>query len=560
MPVSGVARDDRAAPFVMVSQNKQHAELERIARLIPGYDPFETAPEGYWFDHNEAAETIQFVELFCTHVKGELAGTPLLLEDWQKAFFANLFGWKRPDGTRRYRECLLFIARKNSKTTMAAAVILAVLFRDNEPGCEVYSAASERDQARLCFEIVTAMIRGQDELESMAELFKYSLTANGGSYKALSSEAGSKHGFNAHLVVNDELHAHKTPELTEVLMTSMGSRRQPLAVHMTTSDFERPNSICNQIHDHASKVRDGILEDAAFLPVIYEATIDDDWTDPVVWAKANPNLGISVKNDYMNRKCEKAKNELSFENTFKRLHLNIRTEQETRFLAMEKWDLCDGRLWALPDLNGKACFGGLDLASTSDVSALVLAFPLEDDIYAIKSFFWIPEETAVKRSKADRLAYAQWCAAGLMKATDGATCDYSVIRHDINELAKQYDIREIAVDPWNARQLQTQLREEDGWGDRVIDHRQGFISMSGPTKDLDRLVISGLLVHGGNPVLRWMASNTVVKTDPAGNLKPDKEKSAEKIDGIVALIMALGRAALRTDHTSVYETRGLLSV
>ncbi len=534
----------------MISQAKEHAELERIARLIPGYDPFETAPKGYWFDHEAAADTLEFVEKFCKHVKGELAGTPLLLEDWQKAFFANLFGWKRPDGTRRYREALGFIPRKNSKTTMAAAIVLVVLCMDQEPGCEAYSAAAERDQARLCFEIVTGMIRNEPLLEEHAELFKYSLTIGDGSYKALSSEAGSKHGFNAHLVVNDELHAHRTPELTEVLTTSMGSRRQPLVVHMTTSDFERPNSVCNQKHDHASKVRDGIIKDVAFLPVIYEATIDDDWTDPAVWAKANPNLGISISRDYIERECERAKESPSYENTFKRLHLNIRTEQETRFLAMEKWDACDG---ALPDLDGKECFGGLDLASTSDISALVLAFPLEEDAYAVKAFFWIPEETAVKRSKADRLSYAQWCAAGLIKATDGATCDYSVIRHDINELAKQYDIREIAVDPWNARQLQTQLREEDGWGDRVIDHRQGFISMSGPTKDLDRLVISGKLVHGGNPVLRWMASNTVVRTDPAGNLKPDKEKSSEKIDGIVALIMALGRAALRVENTNPFN-------
>ena len=541
----------------MVSKNKQHAELERIARLIPGYDPFESAPEGYWFDHDEAERVLSFIEACCTHVKGELAGKPLYLEEWQQAFFANLFAWKRPDGTRRYREALLFIPRKNSKTTMAAAVVLTVLYTDQEPGSEAYSAAAERDQARLCFEIVTGMIRNEPVLEEHAELFKYSLTVGDGSYKALSSEAGSKHGFNAHLVVNDELHAHRTPELTEVLTTSMGSRRQPLVVHMTTSDYERPNSICNQKHDHASKVRDGIIEDPAFLPVIYEATTDDDWTDPAIWEKANPNLGISISREYIERECAKAQESPAYENTFKRLHLNIRTEQETRFLAMEKWDACDG---GLPDLEGKTCFGGLDLASTSDVSALVLAFPWDADTYVVKPFFWIPEETAVKRSKADRLAYAQWCAAGLMKATDGATCDYSVIRHDINELAEQYDIREIAVDPWNARQLQTQLREEDGWGEHVIDHRQGFVSMTGPTKDLDRLVTSGLLVHGGNPVLRWMASNTVVKQDPAGNLKPDKEKSSEKIDGIVALIMALGRAALRTDHTSVYQTRGLLSV
>lgn len=451
----------------------------------------------------------------------------------------------------------MMIPRKNSKTTMAAAAILFVLYCDAEPGARVYGAASEAEQARECFTIVADMVRAKPELMSRAELFHRHMLVGGGLYRSLTASAGSKHSLNAHMVVLDELHAHPTPELANVLMTSQGTRTQPITLHTTTSDFERPNSICNQKHDYGSKVRDGIIDDPAFLPVIYEATIDDDWTDPKIWRKANPNLGVSISEEYLDRECKRAQEEPSFENTFKRLHLNIRTEQETRLIPMEAWNgKCNG---ALPDLDGRECYGGLDLASTQDITALVLVFPI-DGKYILKPYFWIPLDGARRRERADRVPYLQWIREGHITGTPGVRCDYSYLRRDINALDKQFKIRELAIDPWNADQLYTQLAEEDGWGERALLHGQTTKDMNGPTLELEAAVASGRIIHGGNPVLTWMASNVAADTDSMGNIRPSKKKSTEKIDGIVATCMGIGRATVRTDKRSVYETRGLISV
>lgn len=441
------------------------------------------------------------------------------------------------------------IPRKNSKTTMAAAAILFVLYCDGEPGAMVYSAASEATQAAECFGIAKRMIQADADLMAHAELFHRHATVGGGVYRVLTSEAGSKHGLNAHMVVADELHAHKTPDLVDVLTTSQGSRSQPITLHTTTSDFERPNSICNRLHDHACKVRDGIIDDPAFLPVVYEAKLEDDWTDPKIWAKANPNLGVSFSFDDIERDCMKAKEHPSYENTFKRLRLDIRTEQQTRFLQMVAWRQCDGEL---PDLTNRECWGAVDLASRRDITALVLVFP-EGNGYILLPFFWIPEDTARERGRADNVPYLQWIQEGLITATPGTACDYNVIRRDINQLALQYDIREIAFDPWNALQLTRDLREDDGWGDRIIQIPQTAKFLSSPMKDLEALTASHDIIHGGNPVMDWMASNIVAKHDAYENLTPDKEHSSEKIDGIVATVMAIGRASINASGASIYD-------
>lgn len=529
-------------------------ELQRIARLIPGYDPFATAPEGWWFDEKAAQEVIDFIQSNCRHVV-EFEGL-IKLEDWQKAFFANLFGWKRPDGTRRYRETLLMVPRKNSKTTMAAMAILFVLYCDGVRGSQIYTAASEAEQSRICFSIVRGMIEEDPDLIKHAELYLRHLFVGGACYRSLNSAAGSKHGYSAHVVHIDELHAHKTSDLVDALTMSQGSRTKPLIIHTTTSDFQRPDSPCNKKHDYASKVRDGIIDDAAFLPVIYEATLEDDWTDEKLWRRTNPNLEVSITLEYLRRAFKQAQAEPSEENKFKRWYLNIRTEQETRLIPMDAWDKCGG---TLPDLTGRECWGGLDMASRIDITALVLAFP-EDGGYILKAFFWIPGDTARNRQQADNVPYLQWIREGHIIETNGNRCDYEKVRHDINQLAKLYDMRQLAVDRWNASQLIGQLQDEDGWGDRIIEHGQGYKDMSDPTKELEAIVASLKIQHGGNPVLRWMASNVVGKMDPAGNLKFDKSKSGEKIDGMVAAAMAIGRAAVRTDTRSVYQTRGLISV
>jgi len=523
-------------------------ELARTLKQIPGYDPFATAGD-CTFDEAAARHALDFIAECCTHVKGELAGQPFKLEPWQQAIIANLYGWIRPDGSRRYREAFIFVPRKNGKSTMIAAIVLYALFCEGEPGAEIYSAAAEREQARLVYEQVAGMIRNEPVLRDSSTIYKYSVVVGGASYKAISAEAGSKHGFNSSLVVVDELHAQPNRELVDVLATSMGSRRQPLMIHITTSDFDR-ESICNEKHDYAGKVRDGILEDRSFLPVIYEATTEDAWTDPKVWAKANPNLGISLSEDNLARECQRAQDSPAFENTFKRLHLNIRTEQEVRWLRMASWDACDGAV-EVPD--GGCCWCGLDLAATSDVTAFVAAFRGEDGGYILVPKFWLPQEKAKERDRRDRVPYLTWARQGFITLTEGNVVDYEAIRRDINEFATRYTIEGLAADPWNAYHILRELGEDDGLP--VFEHRQGFASMAAPTKEFERAVLDGKIAHGGNPVLRWMASNVTVETDAAGNLKPSKKKSTEKIDGIVASIMAIGRASLGGE--SAYEDHGV---
>lgn len=528
-------------------------ELGRDASLIPGYDPAVTAG-ACTYDAERAEFAVSFIEECCTHVKGELARKPFTLQPWQRAIVLNLFGWYRPDGTRRYREAFVFLPRKNGKTTLIAAILVYVLYCDGEPGAEIYSAAVDRDQARLVFEQARGMVTQEAELNRRARVYQHSIVVGGSSYKTVSAEAGTKHGYNSHLVIIDELHAQPNRELVDVLMTSTGARTQPLVIHITTSDFERP-SICNEKHDYASKVRDGIIEDVAFLPVIYEATLDDDWKDPAAWAKANPNLDVSVSTEYLARECKRAQESPSFENTFKRLHLNIRTEQDVRWLQMERWDACDDAV-NLESLAGESCWCGLDLATTTDIAAFVKAFK-RDDKYILVPRFWVPRERAAIRDRKDRVPYLQWAREGLITLTEGDSIDYDSIERDILEDSKRHKIEELAADPWNATQVLQHLAGENL---NVFEHRQGFASMSGPTKEFETAVLAGRIVHGGNPVLRWMASNVTVETDASANLKPSKKKSTEKIDGIVAAIMAVGRAAMgEPELPSYYETHGIES-
>lgn len=526
-------------------------------RRIPGYDPIATAGR-CTFDAATAQAALDFFPAYLKHVKGEKGGAPFTLEPWQAAIVANLFGWKRPDGTRRYRELFLFVPRKNGKTPLSAGLVLLTLFCDPEPGAEIYSAAADRDQASLVFAHAKGMVLQDPELSQKAQIYETArsivLDDRQSSYKVISADANTKHGFNSHLVIVDELHAQPSRELVDVLATSTGARRQPLIVYTTTSDYERP-SICNEKYDYAAKVRDGIIEDPNFLPVIYEASRDDDYTSPKVWAACNPNLGVSLSREYVAAACKRAQETPSFLNTFLRLHLNIKTEQDVRWLDMAAWD-GGGAPLDPAELEGRPCWGGVDLASTSDLCALVLFFP--DDDNSALAYFWVPEDTARIRDRRSRVPYLTWAREGALRLTEGNVADYDVIREDINALGARYDIQEIAIDRWNSTHLQTQLQ---GDGFDIVQFGQGFASMSAPAKELERLVQSNGLRHGGQPVLRWCASNVMVETDAAGNLKPSKKRSAEKIDGIVALVMAIGRAQVRAEAgPSVYETRGILTL
>ncbi|MDD2772996.1 MAG: terminase large subunit [Elusimicrobiales bacterium] len=508
----------------------------------------------YHFDAKAAAKTERFFELYLTHIKGEWSGRPFVLEPWQKEIVHPLFGWKRPDGTRRYRTCYIEIPRKNGKSSLCAGLALYLLMADREPSAEVYSAAADREQASIIFDIAKNMVALSPELSVRLKMFRKVIAYDKAlsSYKTLSADAYTKHGLNAHGIIFDELHAQPNRELWDVLATSTGARTQPLTVAITTAGFDR-NSICWEMHEYARRIKEGVIEDDSFLPVIYAADEQDDWRSPAVWRKANPNLGVSISEDYLKRECDKAGNIPAYENTFRRLYLNQWTQQESRWIPMSAWELCGGAVIA-DMLKGKPCYAGLDLSSTTDITALVLAFPI-DGAVKLLPFFWIPADNLHERSNHDHVPYELWVKQGLINATAGNVIDYGFIVAKITELRKQYVLKEIAFDRWGAAKIVQELEE---LGVTVVPFGQGFASMSGPSKELLRLVLAGKLHHGGNPVMRWMADNAVVKSDPSGNIKPDKSKSTNRIDGIVAAVMALDRAMRHGAGLSVYENRGVV--
>lgn len=530
-----------------------------VLRLIPGYDPIATAGNAR-FDPEAAQLALDFFPECLKHIEGALAGQPFRLQPWQQAYIANLIGWKRLDAAgrivRRYRESLLYVPRKNGKTPLVAGLGLYLLFCDPEVGQQNYITAGDREQAATMFRHAAGMVRGEPELEGRCQV--YGGNAQGGQarsivkasdnsfLKILSADADTKHGGNTHLAVIEELHVQPNRDLVDVLATSMASenRAQPLLIYVTTADFDRP-SICNEKHDYASGVRDGRIDDPQFLPVIYEADRGDPWDDPKTWEKANPNLGVSVSREYLARECKKAKEIPAYENTFRRLHLNQRTEQDVRAIDMDAWDACgleaDPIAWRqqmLEELRRQRCRGGLDLGSTSDLTAFALLFG-DEPPFTVLPWFWVPADGNHQREHKQRVPYALWIKQGFITETPGNVTDYDRVRADVNALALQFGIAELAVDRlFQGAQLCTQLM---GDGFEVIAFGQGFVSMAAPTKRILELIAEGKLHHGNNPVLAWMARNAATEEDAAGNLKFSKKKSPQKIDGIVAVTMALGR-------------------
>lgn len=513
----------------------------------------------FYFDEAAAGRAVDFFDHFLVHCKGELAGKPLTLETWQREIVQNLFGWKRTvDGTRRYKRAYIFIPRKNGKSTLASGIGLYLLYADKEPGAEVYSAAADRDQASIVFDVAKQMVLASPDLAERSEVLKrvIFIRETHSVYRVLSADAPTKHGLNPHGIIFDELHAQRDRELWDVLTTGTGARRQSLTVALTTAGFDR-QSICYELHQYAEKVRDGVIVDDSFLPVIYGAGAEDDWKLPDTWAKANPNLGVSVKLDYLAEEAARAAASPAYENTFKRLHLNIWTEQEDRYIPIDAWDGCGKAMDIAAAMRGRDCIAGIDLSTTTDLSAVVLLFPVDGSFYVLP-FFFMPKENMPRREKQDRVPFSTWVRGGYVTATEGNVVDYDFIRAKINELGKVYNIREIAIDRWNATQLSTQLM---GDGFEVTLFGQGFASLSAPTKHLLGLILSGKLVHDNNPVLRWQAANVAAEQDAAGNVKPSKKKSTERIDGIAALLNALGRAMVATESSgSVYESRGFLEL
>lgn len=517
----------------------QVAELE-FYEFPGGYFPCKTKGD-CTFDVDAALQAVNFGPQFFKHVKGAKGGTPIVLERWQAAIIAALFGWKRPDKTRRFRIAYIEIARGNGKSTMCIIIVGLLLYLDDEPGADIFSAAGTRDQAREVFGPFKLNVLGNEDLSEVSQAYQNSVTRLDletglpvGVYKAISADADFQHGGSPHGIIFDELHVQPNRDLWDVLETGKIKRRQPLTVAITTAGFDK-ESICYEQRSWAEKVRDGVVDDREFLPVVYAATAEDDWTQPETWRKANPNMGVSIKEEDIAKECYKAQQIPGYENTFKRLHLNIWTEQDERWLPMDRWAKCGERL--IPDLTGCDCWAGLDLSATTDVTALSLVFDAGDGGVYVLPFFWIPRETARRRQNRDRFDYLAAANQGLVTISEGDWIDYGKIIETINELNQKYVIKQIGYDRWNADQTVQALMRE---GYTLEPFGQGMASMSAPSKEMERQILAGQLYHGNNAVLRWMASNAGKEMDAAGNIKPAKNKSKERIDGVVATIMGIG--------------------
>jgi len=513
------------------------------------------------YDKAAADYAVAFIQSLC-HTKGMWAGKPFLLIDWQEQIIRDVFGILKPNGYRQFNTAFIEIPKKQGKSELAAAVALLLLCGDGEERAEVYSCAADKNQAKIVFDVAADMVRFSPALHKRVRIQEsqkrmvYQPTSS--SYQVLSADVANKHGFNTHGVIFDELHTQPNRKLFDVMTKGSGdARMQPLFFLITTAGTDT-NSICYEVHSKAQDILNGRKHDSTFYPVIYGADMEEDWTDPKVWRKANPSLGITVTADKVKAACDSARQNPAEENSFRQLRLNQWVKQAVRWMPMEVWDKCNTPV--IPSLlEGRDCYGGLDLSSTTDVTAFVLVFPPieEDEPYYILPYFWLPEETLDLRVRRDHVNYDVWKRQGFLQTTEGNVVHYGFIEQFIEKLGEKYHIREIAFDRWGAVQMVQNL---DGMGFTVVQFGQGYKDMSPPTKELMKLALEGKLAHGGHPVLRWMMDNILITTDPAGNIKPNKEKSTEKIDGAVATIMALDRAIRYGGDPgrSVYDERGLL--
>jgi len=498
---------------------------------------------------------------FLKHSKGEWAGTYFELAPWQAFWLSVQFGWLREDGLRRFRTAYWECPRKSGKSTLLAGGGLYLFFADGEQGAEVYSAATKRDQAKISHGEATRMVQRSPGLSARIGVYKDNLhhVPSASKFEPLGADADTLDGLNVHAALIDELHAHKSRNLWDVLETGAGSRRQPMQWAITTAGFDT-HGICYEQRSYLLKILQRIFEDDTYFGVIYsldeEDLKDNRWATERAWRKANPNYGISVKPDDMQRLAQKALELPAAQNNFLCKRLDVWTRQETLWMNMDKWAACAGEV-DLEALRGKECIAGLDLSSTKDITALVLLFPTEAGL-KVYGRYYLPEEAIAERARVDRVPYDIWHREGKFQVTPGNQIDYGFVRRDINELQKQFVIREIAYDRWGAVGLATDLQ---GDGFTVVPIGQGFASLSAPTKELERLVLGKGIAHGGDPVLTWMMSNVATLTDPAENIKPAKNKSTERIDGVVALIMALARQmVLPPTAGSVYEGRGIVTL
>jgi len=512
------------------------------------------------YDKSKADRVINFIEKITTHTKGELAKQPFILEPFQKKVIKDIFGNVNKDGLRIVREAFLFWPRKNGKTNFLAALGLYLLVSDNEPGAEIIVCAADRGQAGMIHEIQKAMVLQSPLLMDRVKVYRNSIVAKDGSFiQARSADADTAHGYNAHAVLFDELHSQPNRELYDVMKTASGARRQPLFFSISTAGSNK-ETICYEVYDYAKKVQAGIIKDPTFYPHIFEADPEDDIFSAKTWRKANPGYGITIKQDYIKAQAQKAKALVTYENTFRRLHLNQWTTSEVKWVSDEDFLSCE-LAYELEDLKGREAYAALDLASTEDLTALVLIFPPIEEGEPFKTlvYSWVTEAAVERRQGKTGADYYKFIANRELMVTQGNVTDYRYISDTVYEVAELFNIKAIAYDRWNSSSLIAELAEE---GLPVEPYGQGFASMSPAIKQLEIWIRSGQIAHRGNGLLRWCLSNVQAKTDPAGNLKFDKAKSSDKIDVAQAWAMAVGIWLIKhrseDEDGSIYDERDLI--
>lgn len=508
-------------------------------------DLAEAHRRGYLFDEEAAGRALALFD-YLKHSKGPLAGQSVKLEGWQCWGIATVFGWLNADtGLRRFRTVYEEVARKNGKTTKLSGVAIKGLIKDDEGGPEIYSAATKRDQARIMFDEARRMVQQSPALRRRLEvqLHRISCASVYGKFEPLSADAHSLDGLNPHFSLVDELHAHKTSEVWDVLKSAMGARSQPLLWAITTAGFNK-HGICYEVRNYTAKILDGVIDDDSFFGIIYTLDEGDDWRDESNWIKANPNLGVSVALDYLRNEARQAAVMPRALTNFLTKHLNVWVSGESLWCNMERWRECgidytvDEYIeWARS--NGATVYGGLDLASVSDLASFGLIAVARDGRWRTWSRHYLPEDTVLQRLQKSPVPFDAWERAGWLTLTPGNVCDYNWIKADVIALCAQLPIERIHYDRWNSSQLVNDLMEENA---PMVGFGQGFVSMNAPMKELERRYLSHEIEHPNDPVLTWAMSNLVVQQDPAGNTKPAKDKSMEKIDPAVALIMAAGAA------------------
>lgn len=514
------------------------------------------------YDKKKADRAVTFIENLC-HTKGKWAGTPFWLLPWQEQLIRDIFGIVKPDGNRQFRTAFVEICKKVGKSELAAAIALYLLYANNEPSAEVYGAAADRQQASIVFDVAKQMVEMSPALMKRSKLMGATKRivnyGNAGYYQVLSAEVGGKHGFSVSGLVFDEIHTQPNRQLYDVLTKgSSDARQNPLHFIITTAGNDR-HSIAYELHTKAVDILEGRRVDPTFYPVVYGLKDDEDWEDEANWYKVNPSLGYTVDVERLRDAYREAKQNPADEITFKWLRCNMWVSSTVAWIPDAIY-MRGNEPINMASLEGRDCYAGLDLSSTGDITALVLIFPPrdEDEKFVLLPYFWIPEETIPRRVKANSVPYDIWEKQGYIMSTEGNVIHYDFIEKFIMDLSEKYHILEIAVDRWNATHVIQNLEDN---GLTMVPFGQGFASMSAPTKEFYRLLMEGKIIHGGHPVMRWMAGNVVVDTDPAGNIKVTKAKSKEKIDGIVAAIMALDRAVRHeSEGRSVYDTRGIILI